>query len=139
MIDPSGRIMLSMAMVLTAVLVLGCGEGSSADDGTVMEEMGRIESGDTADPNHSGLLYDGYVFSANALDSVAVVVRSEGFLPLSKLVEVETGAVLAEWDSEYSLEDCLTYVIAAPGEYEARVYSVDGGTGDYKLTISVLH
>jgi hypothetical protein len=131
--------MLSMVLALGAVLVLGCGAGSSDDDGIVMEEIGRIEVGDTADPNHSGLLYDGYVFSANALDSVAVVVRSEGFLPLTKLVEVETGAVLAEWDYEYSQEEFLTYIIAAPGEYEARVYSVNSGTGDYKLTITVMH
>jgi len=52
-------------------------------------------------------------------------------------VEVSTGAVIAEWDPVYGTGDALTYTIAGSGSYEARVYAMEDGTGDYTLTITV--
>jgi hypothetical protein len=130
-----------MLTVLAAGSVLFCGCGgdgeSPAEGSMVMEEIGRIDEGDATDPDHAGLPYDSYLFQADLMDSVTLQIRSEGFTPMTKLVEVETGAVLAEWDSQYAESDGLTYTIASTGSYEARVYATDGGVGDYKLTITV--
>ncbi len=41
-------------------------------------------------------------------DRVRVEVAAEGFVPLLKLVEVSTGAPLADWEERYSDEDALT-------------------------------
>lgn len=127
--------------VLVPVVVLllpGCGDGggSSGAAEVILEENGTIEEGDTPDPDHGGLAYDGYTFEAGQLDRISVSVRAEGFAPLVKLYEVSTGAHLAEWDSRYSEEPSLAYTIASSGSYEIRVYSLDGGTGEYALQVS---
>ncbi|MBN1619248.1 hypothetical protein JW890_00855 [candidate division WOR-3 bacterium] len=105
--------------------------------GQTIEKTGTIEEGDLTDPNHSNLPYDAYTFEASLGDKVRVEVETEAFIPLLKLVEVSTGAVLAEWDSEYPMGDALIYVIAGPGEYEARVYAMKTGSGEYSLKIVV--
>lgn len=103
----------------------------------VIEKTGVIESGDNTDPNHSGLLYDAYAITAKFGDKVASKVTTTDFIPLLKLVEVATGAPLAEWDSQYSPGEGLTYTIAGPGEYEVRVYAKKTGTGNYSLQIFI--
>ena len=128
------------AAILTALILMNCGGGGEVDGEeitSVMEKTGVIESSDTRDPNHSDLAYDAYEFDAEKFDFVHVGVITEGFSPLLKLVEVSTGAVIAEWDPEYGTGDGLTYTIAGPGSYEVRVYAIDDGTGDYTLIISV--
>lgn len=130
---------LLTAAVLIAVLLAGCGDGESnvEEVARVIEKAGAIESGDTRDPNHSNSAYDAYEFEAETLDRIRVEVTAEGFSPLLKLMEVSTGAVIAEWDPEYGTGDALTYTIAGPGIYEARVYAMADGTGNYTLTITV--
>ena len=64
-------------------------------------------------------------------------VDAKGFVPLLKLVEVASGAVLAEWEAEYSDDEALTYSIAGPGTYEARVYALENGSGSYTLSVRV--
>lgn len=103
----------------------------------VIEKSGSIEEGDQTDPNHMNFPYDAYTFEAATGDKVRVEVTTEAFTALLKLVEVSTGAVLAEWDSEYPMGDALIYVIASKGEYEARVYSTNSGTGEYSVKIVV--
>lgn len=127
------------AAILITVLFTGCGGGESDGEKIVMviEKTGAIEFSDTRDPNHSDLAYDAYEFEAETLDLVRVEVTAEGFAPLLKLMEVSTGAVIAEWDPEYGTGDALNYTIAEPGNYEARIYAMENGTGDYTLTISV--
>ena len=118
---------------------MSCCGGESAEDeiASVIEKTGEIEPGDTRDPNHSNLAYDAYDFEAETLDLVHIEVTTEGFSPLLKLVEVSTGAVIAEWDPVYGTDDALTYTIAGAGSYEARVYAMEDGTGDYILAITV--
>ena len=132
-------VMVLLATVLPAVILAGCGEADTGgtDSPMVLEEAGSIEPGDAQDPNHGDLPYDAHTFEAKLGDAVVVKVEAEGFVPLLKLVEVATGAVLAEWEEEYSDEEALTYTIAGPGMYEARVYALEGGTGAYTLTVSV--
>ncbi|RKZ07767.1 hypothetical protein DRQ25_10730 [Candidatus Fermentibacteria bacterium] len=127
------------ASVLTIIMLLSCCGGESAGDeiATVIEETGAIESGDTRDPDHSDLAYDAYEFEAEAFDKVRIEVTTEGFSPLLKLVEVSTGAVIAEWDPVYGTDDALTYTIAGAGSYETRIYAIDDDTGAYDLTITV--
>lgn len=110
---------------------------SQEPDGQVIEKNGVIEPGDSTDANHSDLPYDAYTFTAKLGDKVTVKVVTEDFIPLLKLVEVATGAPLAEWDSQYSQDAGLTYTIAGPGKYEVRVYAMQSGTGNYSLRISV--
>ena len=130
---------LLYAAVLASALLAGCSSGESNKEESIriIEEIGAMESSDSRDPNHSNLPFDAYEFEAETLDQVRVEVISDGFTPLLKLVEVSSGAVLAEWDSEYSADDALNYVIAGPGNYEARIYSREDGRGDYKLIITV--
>jgi len=132
------RKFLPVAILMTVILV-SCGGGE--DDGeeitSVIEKIGVIESSDTRDPNHSDLAYDAFEFEAEQFDHVRIGVITEKFSPLLKLVEVSTGAVIAEWDPEYGTGDALTYTIAGTGSYEARVYAMEDGSGDYTLTISV--
>ncbi len=120
-------------------MLASCGGGESAGEeaASVIEKNGAIESSDTCDPNHNDLAYDAYEFEAETFDQVCVEVTTEEFSPLLKLVEVSTGAVIAEWDPEYGTGDALTYTIAGSGSYEARVYAMEDGTGDYTLTITV--
>lgn len=127
------------AAVLTIIMLLSCGGAESAGDeiASVIEKTGAIESSDTRDPNHSDLAYDAYEFEAEAFDQILVEVTTERFSPLLKLVEVSTGAVIAEWDPVYGTGDALTYTIAGAGSYEARVYAMEDGTGDYILSITV--
>ena len=101
----------------------------------VVDEAGSIGAGDARDPNHADLPYDAYTFEASKWDAVVVEVTAEGFVPLLKLVEVGSGAVLAEWEEEYSDEKALSYTIAGPDVYEARVYALEGGSGAYTLTV----
>lgn len=103
----------------------------------VIEKSGSIEEGDLTDPNHMNFPYDAYNFEAVVGDKVRIEVTAEAFTALLKLVEVSTGAVLAEWDSEYPTGDALIYVIASNGSYEARVYSTNSGTGEYSVKIVV--
>ncbi|MBD3276662.1 MAG: hypothetical protein GF388_00025 [Candidatus Aegiribacteria sp.] len=127
----SALIVLIPAVVLLS-LTLGCG-------GDIIESSGAIQSGDSTDPNHANLLFDAVTFQAGSMDTVIVSVDTEAFKPLLKLMENSTGAVLDEWDPEYAAEDALVYTVALEGSYEARVYSMDGGTGEYTLTIELLH
>lgn len=134
------RVVPVLSVLSAAALLPGCGGGeeAAADSPVIIEQRGSIGSGDPTDPNHSDLPYDGFVFQAELLDSIALEVDAEGFATILKLMEVSTGAELAEWDSEYAETDHLSYIIASTGSYEARVYATDGGEGDYTLTISIL-
>ncbi len=116
--------------VLAIALLAGCGggEGIKKEIPLMIERTGVIESSDTRDPNHNYLSYDAYEFEAETLNQVCIEVDTEGFSPLLKLVEVSSGAVIAEWDSEYSTEDALNYTIAGSGIYEVRIYSLEDGT-----------
>lgn len=125
------------------LLAAGCGGGESggseATEATeeTVELAGTIEESDSRDPNHSELPYDSHTIRARAGDTVVMRVSTEEFSPLLKLVEVDTGAVLAEWDAEYPTGEALEYRIAVSGEYEARVYATGGGEGAYRATIDV--
>ena len=131
----------AMALLLT----MGCGGGGSEGGGSetaeeaeeTIELSGTIEDSDSRDPNHADLPYDSHTFRARAGDTVVMGVSTEEFSPLLKLVEVDTGAVLAEWDAEYPTGEALEYRIAASGEYEARVYATGGGGGAYRATVDV--
>jgi hypothetical protein len=107
----------------------------------VIEKTGSIDSGDRTDPNHGNLAYDGYEFKARPIDKIRVEVKTKDFSPLLKLVEVSTGAVIAEWDAQYPTGDekALVYTIAGPGVYEARVYAMRAGTGSYSVRITISH
>lgn len=129
-----------IAVALLLSIVAGCGGGESKSEALsplVLEHQGSVDAGDLRDPNHSDLAYDAYSFEAKKYDHVRVEIAADDFVPLLKLVEVSTGAPLAEWEEQYSEEDALTYIIAGPGMYEARVYAIDKGTGAYALTIRV--
>ena len=137
---PTTFMVTGLALALLLLTVTGCREGASNNDTPsplVVEHQGSIDAGDLRDPNHSDLAYDTYTFEAKKYDRVRVEVVVEDFVPLLKLVEVSTGAPLAEWEERYSDEDALTYMIAGPGMYEARVYAIDKGTGAYTITIRV--
>ena len=129
--------------VLSAFMLAGCGGTSDTSGstgggaGTVIDQTDSIDAGDTRDPNHADFAYDAYTFEAAAGDVVVVDVAAEGFVPLLKLVEVATGAVLAEWEAAYSDDEALTYTIAGPGEYEARVYALEDGSGAYTLRVRI--
>ncbi|MCK5117248.1 MAG: hypothetical protein KAR44_11655 [Candidatus Aegiribacteria sp.] len=127
------------AAVLTVIILAGCGSGEGDGEATaiLIEKAGAIEYGDTRDPNHGDLAYDAYEFEAQTFDLVRLDVAAEGFSPLLKLIEVSTGAVIAEWDPQYGTGDALTYTIAGSGAYEARVYAIEDGSGDYTLVITV--
>ncbi len=127
------------AAVLIAALFGGCGaeEVEAVDLSRVITEAGTIEIGDTTDPNHSNLMYDEFEFEAERLERVHIEVRTGDFIPMLKLIEVETGAVLAEWEAEYSPDKALNHIIAAPGIYEARIYATEDGVGQYSITISI--
>jgi hypothetical protein len=138
----SVRVCLVVALLaagLLAVSLAGCGgtAGGGGDSPVVVEETGSIESGDTRDPDYNDLQYDAYTFSAETGDVVVIEVAADGFVPLLHLVEVASGADLAEWEAQYSDDDALRYTIAGPGEYEARVYALEGGSGTYTLTVRV--
>ena len=129
--------------MLIYMLVTSCGGGESesgmeAVSNVVMEETGYLEGSDQRDPDHSDLSFDPFLFEVEAFDKVHIELTAEGFISMLKLVEISTGAVLAEWDSEYADDDMLEYTIAASGAYEARVYSMDGGEGEYAIVITVL-
>ena len=139
-----------VVMATSSTLVLCACDGSSGEKAvgssgeksggkTVIEKAGVIEPGDSTDPNHGNLAYDAYKFAARPLDRVRVEVATENFSPLLKLVEVSSGAVIAEWDAQYPTGDekALVYTIAGPGEYEARVYAMRNGKGAYTAKITV--
>ncbi|OPX31205.1 MAG: hypothetical protein B1H09_03445 [Gemmatimonadaceae bacterium 4484_173] len=132
---------LVSAVVVAIIAVTACGSNESRIEQTALEivEVEAIQDGDLQDPDHGNLYYDGYQFDAARLNTVRIEVETDSFTPLLKLMEVSTGAVLAEWDSQYSNSDALTYTIAADGAYEARVYSLDGGKGEYTLTVTQNH
>ncbi|MEN8207769.1 MAG: hypothetical protein ABFR50_00810 [Candidatus Fermentibacteria bacterium] len=130
------------AALLAVIMLAGCGGGEDAEEEEVtgvVVKTGAIESSDTRDPNHNGLAYDAYEFETEIFDQVRLEVTAAGFSPLLKLSEVSTGAVIAEWDPLYGTDDALMYTIAGAGSYEARVYAMEDGTGDYTLTITVTH
>ena len=134
----AGLLAIVLTVGLVAIAFGGC--GAAADTGTgdpaaVVEETGSIDTGDTRDPDHADLPYDAYTFDAAAGDTAVVTVDANGFVPLLKLVEVASGAVLAEWEAEYSDDEALTYTIAGPGAYEARVYALENGSGSYTLSV----
>jgi len=141
------HLLVLLPMVAGAGLIPACnGEGNRTSQktpetvkpaGFLVEKSGSIQPGDEIDPNHAHLAYDAYRFEAGFGDRVTVRVSTTEFVPLLKLVEVKTGAVIAEWDSQYSRDRELTYTIAGPGEYEARVYALKGGAGSYSLKISI--
>lgn len=126
-------------VTMAAMLCVSCGGSGETqeDEHRTMEEVGTIESGDARDPDHMDLAYDGYTFQGRQMDLVTISVEADGFTPLLKLMEVSTGAPLAEWDSQYSESGELTYTLAVSGVYEVRVYSTDEGTGEYTLTIEL--
>ncbi len=124
-------------MILGLFFIVGCG-GDGADSAVnVTDVTGTIEADDMHDPDHGNLAYDSYEFEAGTLDQVRIEVSTESFLPLLELVEVSTGAVIAEWEPEYSSDDALNCTIAGPGSYEARVYAQENGSGAYSLSIAV--
>lgn len=131
---------LPALVILIALLTMsgGCGDGEAgqAQERVLLEENGSIQESDARDPGHNMLSYDTYSFEAGSMDRLRVEVETEGFSPLLKLFEVSTGAHLAEWDREYSETPCMTYTIVSPGSCELRVYSFDGGTGDYTLRVT---
>ena len=122
-------IVLVPAVVLLS-LAFGCG-------GDTIESSGSISPEDQTDPNHGNLCFDAVTFQAESMDTVTVSVETEAFKPLLKLMEKSTGAVLDEWDPEYSTEDALVHIVPLEGSYEARVYSMDGGTGEYALKVEL--
>jgi len=129
-----------LAAALLAILLPGCGEAADTNGArstVVLEESGAIEPGDAQDPDHADLPYDMYTFEAKSRDAVVMEVVADGIIPLLKLMEVATGAVLAELEEKYSDEGALTYTIAGPGIYEARVYALEGGSGTYSLVVRV--
>jgi hypothetical protein len=133
-------LVLVLAAGLLAIVSAGCGEASGSgggDSAAVVETEGTIGPDDTRDPDHADLPYDAYTFEATQGDAVVAEVGADGFVPLLKLVEVATGAPLAEWEAEYSDDDALTYTIAGPGTYEVRVYALEDGRGTYTLTVRV--
>jgi hypothetical protein len=121
---------------LTVFAACGSGENTTVQTALEIVEIQAIQEGDLQDPDHGNLYYDGYQFDAMKFNTVRIEVETRAFTPLLKLMEVSTGAVLAEWDSQYSDGDALTYTIAADGINQARVYSLDGGTGEYTVTIN---
>lgn len=124
--------------LIPVLLLAGCCEKAKPlSRQFFLEETGSIEYGDLTDQNHAGLAYDAYDFQVVPLDTVTVAIEAEGFDPMLKLAEVSTGAVLAEWDSQYSEEDRLTYVIAGGGVCQARVYALEHGTGSYTVSVTV--
>ena len=114
-------------------------KGEEAGGKVLIEKTGTIEPGDSTDPNHGNLAYDAYKFTAQPLDRVRVEVMTEAFSPLLKLLEVSTGAVIAEWDAQYPTGDekALVYTIAGPGEYEVRVYAMRSGQGAYTVKLTI--
>jgi len=124
-------------LILVMFFIAGCGGDGTDSTAVVTEVSGTIEADDMRDPDHGNLAYDSYEFEAGTLDQVRVEVSTESFLPLLELVEVSTGAVIAEWEPEYSSDDALNYTIAGPGSYEARVYAQEDGSGVYSLSIAV--
>lgn len=132
-----------LVAALSALVLTGCGEtgdasgSTSGGAGMVIDQTGSIEAGDTRDPNHANLAYDAFTFDATTGATVVVDATVEGFVPLLKLVEVATGAVLAEWDAAYPDDEALTYTIAGPGTYEARIYAQEDGSGAYTLRVRV--
>ena len=128
-----------LAVFLTAAPIAGCGSGENeaVDLSREIVETGVIEITDATDPNHSNLLFDGFEFEAEKFEKACIEAASDEFVPLLKLVEVETGAVLAEWEAEYSSDEALTYTIAGSGIYEARIYAMENGTGQYTITITM--
>ncbi len=128
--------------LLISLVTVSCGRGEGERDvdrvsNAVIEETGTLEGSDQRDPDHSDLIFDPFLFKAGAFNEVHLAVTAETFSPMLKLIEVSTGAVLAEWDSAYSEDDMLRYTIAAAGVYEVRIYSTDGGEGDYTLLITI--
>ncbi len=123
--------------VLIAFAACGSSEGGTVQTALEIVETQTIQEGDLQDPNHGNLYYDCYRFDAMRFDTVCIEVETVPFSPLLKLMEVSTDAVLAEWDSQYSEGNALTYTIASDGTYETRVYSMDGGTGRYTVTVTV--
>ncbi len=126
-----------LPVFLSILFIAGCGEEAEVTRLYSLEETGTIEPGDLIDRNHADLAYDPFDFQVESLDAVTVCIEADGFDPMLKLVEVSTGAVLAEWDSQYALEECLTYTIAGAGVCQARVYALDHGTGDYTVSVTV--
>lgn len=126
--------MRSCPALLFLLIALGC----AARNGPVtLETEGTLEAGDPTDPDYGEYRYDQVEFEAEPLDMVRVELAHEGFSPIVALYEASTGAHIAEWDPAYSDEAWLEYRIAGAGTYQARVYSSDGGTGPYTMTITV--
>ena len=133
-------IWVCLLVALSALTLAACGSTSDSAGGSagvLVEQNGSIDAGDTRDSDHSDFAYDAYTFEAKSGDQVSVDVTADGFVPLLKLVEVSTGAVVAEWDAAYPDGAALTSTIAGPGEYEARVYAQEDGTGTYELSVRV--
>ncbi len=131
---------LLRAWVLGSVVLCSVfcgGENQSADNTRTMEFSGSLGIDDRTDPDFCGRIYQSYRFSARPMDSVAIIVDEADFDPLLMLKEVSTGAELAQWDPEYSGQPGLTYRIAGPGEYEARIYSRNDSLGSYSVVITV--
>ncbi len=128
------------AVILISVILAGCSDdsGNGEECAGIQIETGAIESDDLRDPDHSEFAYDSYDFEAETLCRIRVEVDTDGFSPLLKLVEISTGAAIAEWDPVYSTEDAMLYTIAESGSYEVRIYSLDDGTGEYTLTITMI-
>lgn len=133
------RFLSAIFAVSLLSIICGCGESNGGKMTRVIDESGTITSTDSRDPHHSDLAYDAFEFVAGPFDQVSVEVEAVGFSPLLKLVEVSTGAVLAEWDPEYSADDALNYTIAANGSYEARIYALENGTGNYDIAVILKH
>ena len=133
------KLLPAVFAVFLLPIICGCGEDNGGKVTRVIDESGIISSTDLRDPDHSYLAYDAYEFVAGPLDLVSVEIEASGFSPLLKLVEISTGAVLEEWDPQYSSDDALNYTVAVQGSYEARVYALENGTGNYDIAVILKH
>lgn len=122
------------AVAFVFVTMIACGRGEPAP--VSIEAGGVVTAASPVDSNHMNFHYAVHTFHGERWDRVTVELLTADFPVLLKLVESSTGAPLAEWDQEYSEETSLSYTLAGPGEYQVRVYSMDG-FGDYAATITV--
>jgi len=122
------------AIVMLFIAMVACGQSEPAPVTT--GATGVLTAGSPVDANHMNFHYAVHTFHGERWDRVNVELVSAEFPVLLKLVETSTGAPLAEWDQEYSEETSLSYTIAGPGEYQVRVYSMEG-FGEYAATITL--
>lgn len=123
-----------LTLVILCTTLAACGQDDPAP--VITEATGVLTAESPVDTNHMNFHYSVHAFHGERWDRVTVELVSADFPVLLKLVETSTGAPLAEWDQEHSEETSLSYTIAGPGEYQARVYSM-AGFGEFTVNITV--